>query len=267
MNRNITTVGVVMKAQPFMEADRKILILSPEHGLMEGVVYGIGKGKGRLSSVTDVLSQGDFYLYFEPVKKRLKVTDCEPVALFSGIKEDLYRYFRAVLWVEIVLKSLGGSETYPDVYRLLVTCLTLMNHTSFKEEIDLVHLQFLWRYILLQGYTTGVDRCSRCGREMGEHEAAYYLAGEDPFICRACAGEAERAAEAFAGRIRLREITAGARRYLSHTMPLDLPDVLRVRLDPVSVRKAVGTFHSYLEEIVESPFASLSLLEETENLK
>ncbi len=255
MNRNIVTSGVIVKAQAFMEADRKVTLLTPDHGLLEAVVYGIGKGKGRLSSATDLLSLGTYFLYLDPVKQRLKVRDSESSSLFQAVKADLYRFYRAVLWIEIILKSLGGSETYASVFSLLVSALTALEAASSREETDLVQLQFLWRYIALQGYTIDGGHCSRCGRLFEEREPVFHRTGFDPFLCGPCTGIPNGTSDS--GCI---ELSPGGRRYLVFTSGLDLPESLRVRLEPSSVRGAENLLLSYIQEILESSLSTLGIL-------
>jgi len=241
VNRNIISEGIILKSQPFFEADRKILFLSPEFGLTEAFVYGTGKGKSRLASGTDILSSGKIFLYHDPVRKQYKVQDMEVGNLFLKIKSSLERYYKALLWLEIIIKSLGGSDSTRYIYSLLLESLELLDGSSAREEVDRLNLQFLWRYLVYQGYTTELDHCSQCGKQVAEREPLYFTKGFDPLVCGDCAGS------------RVSPLNPGARRYLNYTLSIPLKRAVKVSLEKASLSGATEIFLLYLESIVEAP--------------
>jgi len=241
MNRNSLSEGIILKSQSVFEADRKILFLSPDLGLTEAIVYGTGKGKSRLASGTDLLSAGELLLYLDPVRKQYKVQDMTVKNLFLKIKQGLDKYYTASLWAEIIIKSLGGSESSKVIYFLLQEALELLEDLDSKEGMELLNLQFLWRYLVYQGYTTELGHCSQCGREIAEKEPLYFSANYDPLVCRNCASDKSLF------------LNPGARRYLTHTIALPIKKVLGICLDKNALTGATEILLLYLETIIEAP--------------
>lgn len=240
MTRHIVTEAVVLKAKAFSEADRKILFLSPELGLLDAFVYGTARGKSRLASGTDTLSGGLLYLYHDPVKGVYKVTDLKSSNLFLGIKNSLPKYYRALLWSEIIIKSLGGQDSSKVVFSLFHSCLEWLDKLESPAALDLINLQFLWRYLSYQGYTMGTEYCSSCGKKVEEREPVYLSRGENPFVCGGCTYPDSPS------------LNPGTRRYLEKTGSLGLEQTLQFSIGPEAAKEANRLLLSYMEIVFET---------------
>jgi DNA repair protein RecO len=182
------------------------------------------------------------------VKGSYKITDMVPVMFFESVRRDLRRYYSASLWAEVILRSMAAGESDSRVFDLLKGSLMGLEGAA-EREVSLLSAQFLWRFLRLSGYGSDPDTCTQCGRHLEREEPAYLDDHPPAFACRNCST---------AGRFVL---TAGARRYLTHTAPLDLREAARFSLDRDSLSKLIGLLHELTQAVVETKLNSLSYVQ------
>ncbi|MFP4617319.1 MAG: DNA repair protein RecO [Spirochaetaceae bacterium] len=154
MARNRHTPGIILTSRRFGEYHKDLHILTPEEGVIRATAFGALKGKSRLSGVTEPFTEGEMYLYHDPVKDRLKLSEVDTTDAHEGIRGELRRYYIASFWVEFVIKSYGGGGEYSSLYRLLGGAFHTLENT---ELLDAVNIHFIWRYLALIGFRPDAD--------------------------------------------------------------------------------------------------------------
>ena len=87
-------------------------MLTPDEGLVRAIAHGANTAKGKLRGSTVPFCSGRAYLYSNPAKQSIKITDMDATEFFSGIRGDLKKFYTASLWAELILKTFasGGAE-------------------------------------------------------------------------------------------------------------------------------------------------------------
>lgn len=243
MGRNVSSLGIILKAARVGEIHKSITLLTPDLGIISAIAHGAYKGKSKLSGSTDVFSASFFYLYFDPVKNSYKVTDVEHRDIFNRLRDDISRYYSASLCTEVIFRTFAGGGDYSATFALLFRTLSLLDARP-KDELSWALIIFLYKYIDALGYLPEIDTCSRCGRSIPETETVR-LAGEGVFICRDCAGG------------NISGITPGARRYLLYIRAHSVDESIKIKLDGRSTDGLKTAFLSLIQHIIGSPLNSL----------
>ena len=242
MKRNFRTEGIVLKNNRFGEIHKGVVFLSPEHGLLDAVAYGAYSAKGKLRSITNPLCSGTFFLYRDPVKDTVKITDMDCREFFEGIRGSLGKFFTASVWLETVLKTYGGDAEV--VHSLLLAGLRCLDACP-EETVPRLLVQVLLRYLELSGTFPELDACGRCGRPREERESLYFHRGGLGLVCFQCsAGDGP-------------ECTAGALKYVLHTGRLDLVKAAAVELDASAFTGLKRTVLALAEDLAGAPLNSV----------
>ncbi|MDR1315977.1 MAG: DNA repair protein RecO [Spirochaetales bacterium] len=210
MSRNFQTAGIVLKNNRFGEIHKGVILLSPEHGLLSAVAYGACSAKGKLRSVTNPLCAGTFFLYRDPVKDSIKITDMDCRDFFEGVRSGIVKFFTASVWLEIILKTFGGDAE--ETFSLLLESLRLLDACT-EDSASRFLVQFLWRYLELAGAAPATDVCAGCGETRSENQGLVYYRGASGFFCRECAASSRESVFLSAGAL-------GCLRY-SRGLPLE----------------------------------------------
>lgn len=245
MTRNARFEAVILRARRFGEIHKSVTMLSAEEGLISAVAYGAHSHKGRLRGLVAPFHRGVCYLYTNPVKDRHKITDFDVTHYYSGIRENIDRFYAASLWAEVLLKSYAGGGEGEPVYRLFVEALSVLEEAVQRGVVRKTTAQFLWRYFGLIGSRPEVDRCISCGRELGAGEDRWYGPFADGLSCAGCAGEASR------------RVVAGALRYVTDTESKSFSDAAEVGLGETALAQLNGFLFSLAEGILEDRLNTL----------
>jgi DNA repair protein RecO (recombination protein O) len=227
LKRSFHTEGIILKNYRFGEIHRGVVFLSPEIGLQTAVAFGAYSPKGKLRTVTSPLCTGTLYLYRDPVKDMIKITDMDCRLFFSGIRENIRKFFHASFFQEIVLKTFGGEA--PSVYDLLVSSLSWLELLPDSRSTELL-VQFLWRYVTYAGLAPDLELCSTCGKERNSRDPAYVQVGVPGLLCAECAGIPVTEDPSAEG-----HVYAGGLEYLRYTEPLPLERALQVQVEEESL--------------------------------
>ena len=244
MQRNVTVNALVLQTRRIGDYHKGISCITPQCGLIDALVYGAYKGKGKISGITEPFSQLDLHLYYNPVKKSYKVVDAEERASFPAIHNDLPRFYRASLFSEIVIKSYGGGGDSRDIFTLLRDALTLLD-TCSSARMECTVIQFLWRFLILSGMNPELNYCGRCGRQVGLDELLVFSQEENLFVCSRCSPEGNFT------------LNGGGRKYLAYTSRQTFEGAVTTGLVKSSVHPLRQLLLVMIQNFLEYPLNSL----------
>ncbi|MBP3088060.1 DNA repair protein RecO [Corynebacterium sp. sy017] len=163
----------VVRSFDFNEADRIIVLLTKNHGLIRGVAKGVRRAKSRFGSRLQPFVELDVQLY--PGKNLESITGADTITYFgSGIIDDVTRYLAASAVLEAVEKlseaSFAEEESLFDLVK--DTIATLQHH----EHPLLILDSFLLQVMDMTGWQPSLFACAQCGRA-GPHHAFHPGAG------------------------------------------------------------------------------------------
>ena len=143
----------------------------------------------KLRSLVSQWNSGEIWLYNNPEKRQVKISDFEVKNYHSTFTQSLYKLYAASLAAELAIKTrCGGSN---DVcFRLISGFLDGMELCD-EDQSKVGLIRFLWRYLELLGIQPSAHCCGQCGKsfldmKMDSSIISYYNSYDNSFICTDC---------------------------------------------------------------------------------
>ena len=147
MNRSYYTKAIILNLKPAGENNNSVTLLTPDKGVIYATLYGGPKSK--LKSQVALWHSGKIWLYENPEKKQIKISDMEVSGYHTTFGQNLFKQYAASLAAELAIKTrCAGSPEH---------CFTLIQ--GFLDGMDLCDeeqsrlglIRFLWRFLELMG--------------------------------------------------------------------------------------------------------------------
>jgi len=244
MKRNRKLEGIVIRNYRIQDFHKGTVVFSPDIGIFHAIAYGGYKGKSKLGPSVQPLCRGKFDIYMDPVKKSNKILEYEPFAIYENTKKDLKKYFTALSWLEITIKSHGGGESTKDFYYLLSSALDNLEHIPEKL-LDRLIVQFLLRAAVLLGGNLNPSECGLCGRKIPKDDPLYYSKTESCFTCSTCI------------RVNSAQIAAGLKKYLEYSLSNSLEISLNAGIENNLLKFFKTLLYSIVQEYLEEKLLTL----------
>lgn len=120
----ITTEGVVIRRSNFGEADRILTVLTPFRGKMKVVAKGVRRITSRRAGNVELLNNVKLHIFVGigmPI-----LTEAESLNTYPKIKSDLILSSYGSYIAELVERLTGENQPSPEVYKLVVDILNLL---------------------------------------------------------------------------------------------------------------------------------------------
>jgi DNA repair protein RecO (recombination protein O) len=246
MDRRRSTPAIILRAYRIGEIHRGVVMLTPEEGLVRAIAHGALSQKGRLRGSTVPFTLGECYLYTDPVRQSVKVTDMQAACHFVGLREDIKRFYTASLWTELILKTFASGGSADLLFVLFTDALRLLD-ASDREEADRISIQFLWRFLDLAGSRPDLDVCACSGETLPPDVPVYYAPAETGFCAEAYSTDS------------MIEWSAGIAAYLRHSSSLELAAAVRVAPPVDAAPRIKRVLYMIVQDLVESPLHTLRI--------
>jgi DNA repair protein RecO (recombination protein O) len=232
--------GIVLRSFPFGEADRVVVILSPNHGKLRTVAKGIRKTKSRFGGRLEPFTHVDLVLY--EGRNLDTITQVSVIETFSHVRDDLDRVMAAGTMVEAV--DAVASEGEPSLRLFLLLQRGLRALDQQQPSPDLM-TTFLLKLAEVIGLAPALDSCASCGRHAESLRFSFAAGGA---LCDNCRTD---------GAVRLRP---GLTDYLAALAGADLGEL--PESNPEFAGEAMGITRRFVEYHLERRLSSLAVLDE-----
>lgn len=245
MNRSYSTPAIILKNYRIADIHKGVVMLSRDDGLVHAIAHGAYSHRGKLRGTTNFLCAGTAYLYANPIRSTIKLTDMDVSSYFSGIREDINRFYTASLWAESIVKTqaLGGESD--RLHALLIDALTELD-TRPGSAAELLNIHFIWRFLLIGGMQPDLVHCAATGEFLAEGEPIYYSPGDNGFCSRSNAHD------------QMIVWQPGTAAFMRHAGTLPFADALRVRPPDGAPARIKRVLYAVLLELVDAPLNSLT---------
>ncbi len=97
MERNVSSLAIVLHSQRYGQLNRRLKLLTVDFGIIDVLSYGAQKS---LKSVkAEVFTDGQFFLYYNPVKKDYTLKDVTVLATHDELRESLHPTYAALFFL------------------------------------------------------------------------------------------------------------------------------------------------------------------------
>lgn len=231
--------GIVLRSYPFGEADRVVVLLSPNNGKIRTVAKGVRKTKSRFGGRLEPFSHVDLVMY--EGRNLDTITQVAVLEPFPRLRADLDAVIAAGTMVEAADAVAQEEESSMRLFLLLQRGLRALEAGNYAP--DLI-TSFLLKLADVVGVAPALIKCASCGRVDGLHRFSFGAGG---VVCDACFVE---------GSVRLRE---GITVYLAGLAQADL-NALPVSDGSLS-GEAMGIARRFVEYHLDRKLTSLAVME------
>lgn len=216
--QRLTSPAIVLRRYPMGEADRLLVLFTPENGLVRAVAKGLRRSRKRFAGILDLL-----YLVETDLQRRkgslLLLEEARLVDGFRPLSRDILLLAAGCYLSEIA--SAFSSENHSDsqAFAALAGGLTALCRGGDPAAIGrAVEMHTL----VAAGLSPELDHCVLTGRALRDDETVAFEARHGGAVCL---GKAEATTP---------RLTPAVRHLLSRTMAADLPSALALEWDRVS---------------------------------
>jgi len=166
----IETEGLVLKSYNLAEADKIVVILTHDHGIVRGVAKGAKRLKSRFGSSLEPFTEVRAS-YFQ--KDNIELVSLQSADLvrsnFSSASDPEFLE-RFVFLSDLLISLTPPHDPAQDLYRMVRACLSAV--ADRRVALPAVAVYFEIWLLKLAGYMPDWRRCDVCGRELSGSEEA-----------------------------------------------------------------------------------------------
>jgi len=174
--------AIVLRSYPLGEADRLVSFLSRSVGRLRGVARGARRPRSRFGSTLEPLSHIRIWFFERETRELVRINQSELIESFLEVQRDYAAGVALALVSEVTEAVLPEREPADAAFRLVLVTARALRQIA-KVALPLAYFN-LWT-VRLGGWLPPLDRCARCGRELGG-QTAYGSAMHAGLACREC---------------------------------------------------------------------------------
>ncbi len=231
--------GIVLRGYPFGDADRVVVLLSPNRGKLRAVAKGIRKTKSRFGGRLEPFTHVDLVVY--EGRSLDTITAVSTIEAFHRLRQDLDSVVAAGTMVEVADIVAQENESSVRLFLLLQRGLRALDCGELHPDLTAA---FLLKAAEVVGMAPSLVNCAGCGRPDGLTRFSFGAGGA---LCDGC-----RTAGAYA-------LRGGLTEYLALLSSSEL-DALPAP-DPSLSPDATGIARRFLEYHLERRLLSPAILD------
>lgn len=231
--------AIVLRSYPFGEADRVVVLLSPNNGKIRTVAKGVRKTKSRFGGRLEHFTHVDLVLY--EGRNLDTITQVAVLEPFPRLRSDLDAVIAAGTMVEAADAVAQEEESSIRLFLLLQRGLKALE--AGERGQDLI-TSFLLKLADVVGVAPSLTRCASCGRLEDLHRFSF---GGGGAICDRCQVE---------GAVRLRDGITDYLAVLADAELMSLPPS-----DDTLSAEAMGIARRFVEYHLDRKLTSLAVME------
>jgi len=231
--------GIVLRSYPFGEADRVVVLLSPNNGELRTVAKGVRKTKSRFGGRLEPFTHVDLVLY--EGRNLDTITQVAVLEPFPHLRLDLDAVLAAGTMVEAADAVAQEKESSIRLFLLLQRGLKALEAGETRQNLI---TSFLLKLADVVGVAPSLMQCASCGRFEDLHRFSFAGGGA---VCDRCRVE---------GSVRLRDGLTEYLAALADAEMTSLPD-----LDNSISGEAMGIARRFVEYHLDRKLSSLAVME------
>ncbi|MFQ5947987.1 MAG: DNA repair protein RecO, partial [Acidimicrobiia bacterium] len=170
--------GIVLRSFPFGEADRVVVLLSPNHGKLRAVAKGVRRTKSRFGGRLEPFTHVDLVLY--EGRNLDTITQADVIEAFPRLRADLDRVLAAGAMVEVVDTVSQEREGSLRTFLLLQRGLRALEEGPRHQDLLAA---FLLKCAQVVGVAPALEECAGCGAATGLARFSFAAGGA---LCERC---------------------------------------------------------------------------------
>jgi DNA repair protein RecO (recombination protein O) len=166
----VETEGLVLKSYSLAEADKIVVFLTQEHGLVRGVAKGAKRLKSKFGGSLEPFSIVRLTFWQKEDRELVSIQQSEIIKSFFENAVQPYAFPKFAYLVELLSDFAPPSDPNERLYRMAKVCLETSD--EHPEKLAQMILYFELWLLKLGGYLPSWERCDICKRELNKGESA-----------------------------------------------------------------------------------------------
>lgn len=153
MDRYFTDNGIILKAEPIGEYDRRLVILTKDHGKISAFARGARRPHSKLMAVSDYFVFGSFKIYASA--NSYVFADADVINYFDDLRSDFAKAMYGLYFLEVTDFLCKDNNDEEEMLILLYQALRALLHDGYNN--DFVKIVFELKAMMLSGEFENVD--------------------------------------------------------------------------------------------------------------
>jgi DNA repair protein RecO (recombination protein O) len=177
------TEALILRTYNFAEADKIVVCLTRQAGLIRGVAKGCRKLKSRFGASLEPFTFAKITYYHKENQDLVSLGQVDILESHFKISSNPDTLAGLAYMGDLVIEFSPPYEANEKLYRMVKACLDAVSESHTDLQVILRYFE-VW-LLKLEGYLPDVRRCGECHREFSETELAY-VGIDSVFRCRDC---------------------------------------------------------------------------------
>lgn len=177
------TPAVVLNSMDFGESDKILTFYTLSFGKIKGIAKGAKRSKKRFGINLEPFSLVKLHFFEKREDSLVRVSACDLINPFQGIRDDLFKIAHGSYMVEVVEKMAPERERHPELFRLLTDFLGILEERGMNEDLLRV---FEIRVLDDLGFRPHLSDCVKCHRPFARSLDIRFSPEKGGVICRGC---------------------------------------------------------------------------------
>lgn len=182
----VITEGIVLRTYNLDEADKIVVCLTRQNGIIRGTARGARRLKSKFGAGLEPCTILSLSYYERENRELVSLKDVNILKSYFGLAKTGEVTQSLAYLCELVLEFSPPNEPNPHLYRLLYACLETIAEAA--EVVTPVLLYFEIWILKLSGFLPDLRYCTDCRIRLKSQNEAY-LDAHGIFRCENCAGK------------------------------------------------------------------------------
>ncbi|MFN6963393.1 MAG: DNA repair protein RecO [Pyrinomonadaceae bacterium] len=179
----VETESLILKTYNLAEADKIVLLLTREHGVVRGVAKGAKRLKSKFGSSLEPFSSVRVSYLEKESRELVSIERIELLLSRFEAASDPEFLAKFSYLVELLVAFSPPHDPNEALYRMVAACLD--GAASRSERLPAIGLYFEIWLLRLSGLLPDWSRCAECGKELGDGGPAS-LKADFELVCGTC---------------------------------------------------------------------------------
>ena len=175
--------ALILRTYNFAEADKIVVCLTREAGVIRGVAKGCRKLKSRFGASLEPFTLVRISYYQKENQELASISTAEIVTSHFDLSSHAETLTGLAYMGDLVLEFSPPHHVNEKLYRMVKACLEAISQS--QQDMPLILRYFEIWLLKLEGYLPDLGRCADCGLLFDDKRAAF-LASDLSFRCRDC---------------------------------------------------------------------------------
>ncbi len=179
----LETDALILRTYNFGEADKIVVFLARDAGLVRGVAKGCRKLRSRFGASLEPFTLTRITYYHKENQELVSLRQTEILKSHFDLSSNAETLTGLAYMGDLLIEFSPPYERNEKLFRMVSACLEAVSTSQADLQLILRYFE-IW-LLKLEGFLPDIRRCAECHSEFKETEAAF-VGADTGFRCRRC---------------------------------------------------------------------------------